>query len=89
MENVLKLLLLYFSVFSNLIAPPSHFLPQFLYYAKVLHIELIVKGSELLFKPPFSELDAIVQRLIITIVESGQKLPRVEHVLFPDLEGKR
>ena len=56
---------------------------------KVLHIELIVKGSELLFKPPFSELDAIVQRLIITIVESGQKLPRVEHVLFPDLEGRR
>ena len=56
---------------------------------KVLHIELIVKGSELLFKPLFSELDAIVQRLIITIVESGQKLPRVEHVLFPDLEGRR
>lgn len=46
-----------------------------------------MKGSELLFQPPFSELDAIVRRLIITIVESGQKLPRVEHVLFPDLEG--
>ena len=48
-----------------------------------------MKGSELLFKPPFSELDAIVQRLINTIVESGQKLPRVEHVLFPDLESRR
>ena len=59
-----------------------------IFSAKVLHIELVVKGSDLLFKPPFSELDAIVQRLIITIVESGQKLPRVEHVLFPDLEGK-
>ena len=46
----------------------------------------MVKGSELLFKPPFTELDSIVQLLIITIVESGQRLPRVEHVLFPDLE---
>lgn len=67
--------------------PPSLLFPFLRTCFKVLHIELIVKGSDLLFKPPFSELDAIVRRLIITIVESGQKLPRVEHVLFPDLEG--
>ena len=67
--------------------PPLFLLLSLSPCSQALHIELIVKGSELLFKPPFSELDGIVRRLIITIVESGQKLPRVEHVLFPDLEG--
>ena len=28
-----------------------------------------------------------MNRLITTIVESGRSLPRVEHVLFPDLQG--
>ena len=53
----------------------------------MVHIELVIKGSELVFHPPLSDLEDIVDRLITVIVESAHKLPRVEHVLFPDLEG--
>lgn len=56
-------------------------------FQPVLHIELVAKASELVFSPPFSELEAILHRLITTIVESAEKMPRVEHVLFPDLQG--
>ena len=52
-----------------------------------MHLELVVKGTEIIFKPPFYELEAIVKRLILTIVGSAENLPRVEHVLFPDLQG--
>ncbi len=53
----------------------------------VIRVELVVKASEIMFHPPLSELEAIVHRLISAIVEGGQGLPRVEHVLFPDLQG--
>ena len=50
-------------------------------------LKLELKSSELSFKPAFPEIEAIVSRLITAIVESAQGLPRVEHVLFPDLQG--
>ena len=54
---------------------------------QVFNIELVAKSPELVFDPPLSILEDIVERLIMIIVESAQKLPRVEHVLFPDLYG--
>lgn len=45
-----------------------------------------MKSSELIFEPPLTILEDIVERLIAFIVDSAQKLPRVEHVLFPDEE---
>lgn len=53
----------------------------------VVCVELVVKASEIMFQPPLSELEAMVHRLVSAIVEGGQGLPRVEHVLFPDLQG--
>ena len=53
----------------------------------MIHCRLVIKTSELIFEPPFQDLEAIVNRLITTIVESGRGLSRVEHVLFPDLQG--
>lgn len=53
----------------------------------MLSIELVVKASEIVLNPPCSELEAMVHRLVTAIVESAEKLPRVEHVLFPDLQG--
>ena len=50
-------------------------------------IGLIVKSSELVFDPPLTVLEDIVERLLMVMVESAQKIPRVEHVLFPGLEG--
>lgn len=47
----------------------------------------MAKSSELIFEPPLNVLEDIVDRLITNIVESAQKLPRVEHVLFPELYG--
>ena len=46
-----------------------------------------MKASELVFQPSLSALEDVVDRLITSIVESAQNIPRVEHVLFPDLEG--
>ena len=40
-------------------------------------MELVVKAAELVFDPPLSELEAVVHRLISTIVEAAQGLPRV------------
>lgn len=54
---------------------------------QVFHIELQTKSSEFVFDPPLTVLEDIVERLITCIVESAQKLSRVEHVLFPGLEG--
>ena len=54
---------------------------------QVVHVELEMKATSFFFQPQFSDLEDIVDRLIITIVESAQKLPRVEHVLFPNLES--
>ncbi len=50
-------------------------------------MQLVVKASEMVFSPPLSELEAIIHRLVTAIVEGGDGLPRVEHVLFPDLQG--
>lgn len=46
----------------------------------------MVKSPELVFEPPLNVLEEIVDRLITFIVESAQRLPRVEHVLFPGEE---
>lgn len=46
-----------------------------------------MKASEIVLSPSCSELEAMVHRLVTAIVESGERLPRVEHVLFPDLRG--
>ena len=45
-----------------------------------------MKSPELIFEPPLTILEEIVDRLISFIVESAQRLPRVEHVLFPGEE---
>ena len=45
--------------------------------AQVFHVELVVKAAELIFDPPLSELEAVIHRLISTIVEAAQGLPRV------------
>lgn len=58
-----------------------------LIHIQVFHIDVIVKSSELVSDPPLTVLEDIVDRLTTIIVESAQKLPRVEHVLFPDLEA--
>ena len=47
------------------------------YRVQVFHVELVVKATELMFSPPLSELEAVVQRLISTIVGAAQGLPRV------------
>lgn len=53
----------------------------------MLCVELVVKASEIVLSPSCSELEAMVHRLVTAIVESAERLPRVEHVLFPDLKG--
>lgn len=53
----------------------------------MLSVELVVKASEIVLSPSCSELEAMVHRLVTAIVESAERLPRVEHVLFPDLQG--
>ena len=57
-----------------------------LHVLQVFHIELAVKSSELVFNPPLTHLEEIVDRLITFIIECGLRVPRVEHVLFPDEE---
>ena len=47
------------------------------YCVQVFHVELVVKATELMFSPPLSELEAVVHRLISTIVGAAQGLPRV------------
>ncbi len=54
---------------------------------QVFNFELVTKSPELIFDPPLNVMEDIVDRLIINIVESAHKLPRVEHVLFPELYG--
>lgn len=49
-------------------------------FSQVMHVKLVVKASEVVFSPPFSELEAIIHRLIITIVESADKMPRVGEI---------
>ncbi|XP_065898705.1 dynein axonemal heavy chain 3-like isoform X2 [Dysidea avara] len=56
-------------------------------YQPVFQLEVVLKGTDLQFSPPMSELEAIINRLIVCIVETTHQLPRVEHVLFPDLKG--
>ena len=53
----------------------------------MIHLELVTKASEIVVHPPFSVLEDVVERMIMAIVQSGQKLPRVEHVIFEDLHG--
>lgn len=36
-----------------------------------------MKATELMFNPPLSELEAVVHRLVSSIVEAAQGLPRV------------
>ena len=40
-------------------------------------MDLVVKAAELMFDPPLSEREAVLHRLISTIVEAAQGLPRV------------
>ena len=49
----------------------------------MFHIELVVKAAELMFDPPLSELEAVIHRLISTIVEAAQGLLRVCHKPIP------
>ena len=58
-----------------------------MFLLQVFHIELVVKSSEIVFDPPLTVLEDIVEQLITAIVESAQKIRRVEHVLFPNLYG--
>lgn len=44
---------------------------------KVFHLELVVKGAEIVYDPAFAEVEGLLNRLITVIVESGQNLPRV------------
>ena len=44
---------------------------------QMLHVQLVVKASELVFSPPLPELEAILHRLVTAIVEAAQGLPRV------------
>jgi len=53
----------------------------------VIHFELVTKGSEIVMQPSFAMLEEVIERLILAIVESAHKLPRVEHVLFENLNG--
>ncbi len=50
-------------------------------------LKLDIKSSELIFQPCFLDIEAILGRLVTAIVESAQGLPRVEHVLFSELQG--
>jgi dynein heavy chain len=52
-----------------------------------LRLDVFVHRSELSFTPPIEEVENIINRLITVIVESSHNIPRVEHVLFPDLHG--
>ena len=47
----------------------------------------MTKGSEIVMQPSFAMLEEVIERLIMSIVESAHKLPRVEHVLFENLHG--
>ncbi len=47
----------------------------------------MTKGSEIVFEPSFPLLEDVIERLVLAIVESAHKLPRVEHVLFNNLHG--
>lgn len=70
-----------------LFLPSSPFnFPPYPSFVQVFHVELVVKSPELVFEPPLTVLEDIVDRLISAIVESAQRLPRVEHVLFPGEE---
>ena len=40
-------------------------------------MEVVLKGTDLQFSPPMTELEAIINRLIVCIVESAHSLPRV------------
>ena len=53
-------------------------LSHHVYCPQVFHVELVVKATELMFNPPLSELEAVVHRLISTIVGAAQGLPRVQ-----------
>ncbi|KAL5473898.1 hypothetical protein EMCRGX_G028462 [Ephydatia muelleri] len=53
----------------------------------VIHVNVLVKASELLYVPNFGDMESVVLNVIKSIVESGQNLPRVEHMLFTDLQG--
>lgn len=44
---------------------------------QMLHVQLVVKASELVFSPPLPELEAILHRLVTAVVEAAQGLPRV------------
>ncbi len=50
-------------------------------------LKLDIKSSELIFHPCFPDIEAILGHLVTAIVESAQGLPRVEHVLFSELQG--
>lgn len=41
-----------------------------------------MKGTEILFDPPFIEVEGMLNRLVTVIVESGHNLPRVGFALL-------
>ena len=43
----------------------------------VIHVNVLVKASELLYVPNFGDMESVVLNVIKSIVESGQNLPRV------------
>ncbi len=57
------------------------------HFVQVILVKLDSKSSELVFEPGFPEIEAVLSRLITAIVENAQGLPRVEHVLFSELQG--
>ena len=43
----------------------------------MFRLEVVLKGTDLQFSPAMAELEAIINRLIVCIVESAHSLPRV------------
>ena len=46
---------------------------------QVLHVNVHVKGSRIVFHPPLREMEGMANRLSTIIVESSHNLPRVSY----------
>ena len=51
-------------------------------FVQVFRLEVVLKGTDLHFSPAMAELEAIINRLIVCIVEGTHSLPRVINVLL-------
>ena len=55
----------------------------------VIHVEMVAKASELFYVPGFADVETIVLKIIKSIVESGQNLPRVSGRWDGEEEGEQ